>query len=105
MKRFVFLFFIFLTLVNCNHDGSATFDLTDLSGPCFPYIIVFSDDCTCEGLGDGCASLGIITREEYVRILEIQENSGEDCIYIQGVESSNDSFEGYLIDLREQDCP
>lgn len=105
MKRFVFLLLIFLTVANCKTDDSATFDITDLSGPCFPYIIVYSDDCSCEGVGNACANVAFLTAEEYARILEIQETSNENCIYIQGEDISNDSFEGFLIDLSEQDCP
>jgi hypothetical protein len=107
MKRYVFLFFSFLALVNCAFDDSADFSgIFDISGPCFPYTILFSEeDCDCEGLGNACASLAFISADEYERILEIQENSEDDCIYIQGVDNGNNSFEGYVIDLNQNDCP
>ena len=98
MKKLLYLILILLVSLNCsNDDGSEE--------PCYFYSIFFSDDCDCTSGDFDCGDIRFISEMEYNRLLEIQQNSTEDCIYIESESNSSEIFEGYIIELNKSICP
>lgn len=100
MKKLLYPIIIFLIFFNCSNDDGSS------NETCYIYSIFVSDDCNCVSMDFNCGDLKFISESEYDRLFEIQQNSTEDCIYIQSEESSSGlSFEGFIIILNKNRCP
>lgn len=62
-------------------------------------VIYISDDCDCLQIENIaiCSDPYWLNEDEHKRILEIINKSTEPCIYIQGVDMNDETFEGYII--------
>ncbi len=98
MKKIIFLLIFSFVIFNCNKDDGG-------DEPCIIYSAHISDnsdecDCALPQCGRGYN----LAEDEYIRLLNIFENSSDACIYVQGESWTEVSFEGYLNKIRIVDC-
>ena len=98
MKKLLYLILILLVSFNCSNDDDG-----GSKGPCYLYSVFVSEDCDC--IDTDCRDLYFISETEYERLLETQQNSTEDCIYIESESNSSGLFEGYMFNLNKGHCP
>lgn len=98
-KYIFLLLFLSLYIFNCSESDSPNV--------CFIYSLTISDDCNC--VNYDCETHFILDKIEYDRLLNIQKESIEDCIYINGTGRPGQymdiiTFEGYLLRLSAVRC-
>lgn len=83
---------------------------SDNDKECIGYSVYISDDCNCDNWD--CESVFILTKIEYNRLLNIQNESLEDCVIVSGkgdplgsADGVDNSFQGYLLKLSIETCP
>ncbi len=105
--KYILISFIILLAFGCSKS--------DDDPPCLQYYTVISEDCNCDSDDTDCRIIYRISKSEYNRLLEIQNESADPCILInsQGSESQNMGglgfgeyieFDGYLLLLAYTDC-
>lgn len=98
-KHIFLLLFLSLYTFNCSES--------DNPNVCFVHSVTVSDDCNC--VNYNCENYLIIEKIEYDRLLNIQNKSIDNCIYINGVGRPGQymdkiTFEGYLLTISAVRC-
>ena len=98
------ILFLILSTLNCCKDDEPTIK------KCIFYVAIVSDDCNCDNYS--CESHYILEKKEYERLLNIQNESLEDCVFVNGkgeplgsAEGVIINFEDYLLRLISEPCP
>ncbi|WP_372770113.1 hypothetical protein [Lutibacter sp.] len=92
------ILFLSLSTLNCCKDDDPT------NKECVIYQVTVSDNCNCDNYL--CESSYLLEKLEYERLVKIQNESSEDCVFVNGkgdALGSNEvviiDFEGYLLRL------
>lgn len=101
LKHLLFLL-ISVTLFCCTPEENQDFllGLTEENLPDNTYGYVdISNDCDCfeQEFYWNCYDSYYLFKEEYNRILEIIDQSNNPCIYVQGRDVKNKTFEGFVL--------
>ena len=96
MKKIILLLVLSLFFFHCGNDDNEVRVCTIV------YTVITSDDCDCLEEDSNCWNRVTVGEDEYLRLLDIIENSTKPCIYIQFESFFFETVEeGYLISIGE----
>ena len=98
MNKTIHLFLLLsLILSSCKSDDNGSTDV------CILYSVLVSDNCDCTEIL--CGSIHFVSEEEFNRLNTILNTNSDTCIMVNGTDTLDADFSGFLIWTNQDPCP